>query len=154
MTIFGVAGCTGLIFLGFSLKEAIGGMDKHQFEEVYTYQVTITTDKSLPKDGLDDLQKFLDSDDVEAYTKIYMNQMLLEAEEGKDQQVQIMVPENPEDFSNFVHLKREIYLRKPVHLDPDRPLMSRKLQNYLTDGKLTLQAVSYTHLTLPTTPYV
>lgn len=139
MTIFGVAGCTGLIFLGFSLKEAIGGMDKHQFEDVYTYQVTITTDKSLPKDGLDDLKKFLDSDDVEAYTKMHMDQLLLEAEEGKDQQVQLMVPENPSDFANFVHLKREIYLKKPVELNLDRPLMSRKLQNYLTDGKLTLQ---------------
>lgn len=42
MTIFGIAGCTGLILAGFGLQDCITNMVPNQYEDLFQYQVAVT----------------------------------------------------------------------------------------------------------------
>ena len=136
MTIFGVAGCAGLVFLGFSLRESIGGIESKQFEEIYKYDITITTDKSLPKGGLDELNAFLKSDTVDDYLNIYIDQVTLDNENGRDQTITLMATEDIDRFGEFVKLKHERALRKEKILKIDSPIINHKLYSYVKDDEL------------------
>lgn len=139
MTIFGVACCTGLVFLGLSLREAIGGIEYKQYGEIYKYDISISTDKSLPKDGLEELEVFLNSDRVDDFTRAYVNELVIENEVGRDQSVILKVPEDNEDFNKLVHLKHEKSFGREKKVTYENPTINHKLMAYAEDGVITVR---------------
>lgn len=78
MTVIGVAGCTGLLVLGFGIKDSISDVVNKQFKEVFDYQYTVNlnNDHSI-KEITDILESDLENDEVVPYmgytTKIYLD---------------------------------------------------------------------------------
>lgn len=76
MTVIGVAGCTGLLVLGFGIKDSISKVVNKQFKEVfdYNYTVHLKNDHSIDE-IVDILEVDLNNDEIVPYmaytTKVY-----------------------------------------------------------------------------------
>lgn len=149
MTIFGLAGCTGLLFLGFSLREAIGGLEGRQFGEIYKYDITVITDKALPREGLDDLDRFLNSKDVDGYTKVYTESLTYVSEETKDQHVMLVVPEDSDEFINYVKLRHDKRFKKTKYLKLDQPIITSKLKGIIKSDEIVLEDSDFVDYKIP-----
>ncbi|MFR7836002.1 MAG: ABC transporter permease, partial [Ezakiella sp.] len=139
MTIFGIAGCTGLLFLGFSLREALGGIESRQFEKIMKYDFQIVTDEMLGDEGRDDYLKFLKSDDVKGYMNAYTQSFTYENENGRDQQVALVVPENKEEFDEYIELFVEKQFKKDRYYELDGIMITKKLGEIRPRGKSDIE---------------
>ena len=139
MTIFGIAGCTGLLFLGFSLREALGGIESRQFEKIMKYDFQIVTDEMLGDEGRDDYLKFLKSDDVKGYMNAYTQSFTYENENGRDQQVALVVPENKEEFDEYIELFVEKQFKKDRYYELDGVMITKKLGEIRPRGKSDIE---------------
>jgi len=101
MTIFGVAGCTGLIFTSLALNDALGTVTIKQFGMVYKSDVTIDF-KLSEGDSLADLAGRVSAcSDVLDYTPIYQRSMRISSPElTKD--ISVIVAIDPEALPNFI----------------------------------------------------
>ena len=60
MTIVGIAGCTGLMLTGFGLKDSVMDIPTSQFEEIFTYNMSI----SLSEDNnLKEIEEILNNNE-------------------------------------------------------------------------------------------
>ena len=96
MTIIGVAGCTGLLVVGWGIKDSIKDIVSIQFGEIYNYDYTVTTEGSEYIDGLmETLKKDEANEAVAPYmtyaSKVYLdgsdaaiNVVVMDAREGND----------------------------------------------------------------------
>lgn len=139
MTIFGIAGCTGLLFLGFSLREALGGIESRQFEKIMKYDFQIVTDEMLGDEGKEDYLKFLKSDDVKGYMNAYTQSFTYENENGRDQQVALVVPENKEEFDEYIELFVEKQFKKDRYYELDGVMITKKLGEIRPRGKSDIE---------------
>ena len=57
MTIIGIAGCTGLILAGFGLKDCIVKMVPHQYEDIFTYQASISLNEQATEDTIEQIKE-------------------------------------------------------------------------------------------------
>lgn len=139
MTIFGIAGCTGLLFLGFSLREALGGIESRQFDKIMKYDFQIVTDEMLGDEGRDDYVKFLKSDDVKGYMNAYTQSFTYENENGRDQQVVLVVPENEKEFTEYIDLFVEKQFKKDIHYNLDGIMITKKLDEIRPKDKTDIE---------------
>ncbi|MCL2339751.1 MAG: ABC transporter permease, partial [Actinomycetia bacterium] len=103
MTIFGVAGCTALIFTALGLHDALGTLTAKQFGQVFMSDVTI--DFKLPEDeSLSDLTTQLDNAGViRSYQPIYQRSMRISSPTlTKD--ITLVVAFQPEDLGQYIKL--------------------------------------------------
>lgn len=135
MTIFGIAGCTGLLWLGFSLNEAIGGIEGREFNYIMKYDAIVLTDDMLGDEGKDDYLNVLNSDKIEGYLKAYTKQLTFINEDGKDADVTLVVPENEDKFTNYIGLFVERQLKKNLNYDLDKTYITMKLDEIRDDTK-------------------
>lgn len=76
MTIIGVAGCTGLLVLGFGIKDSIADVVNLQYKDIFDYQYTVNLEDDLNIDEIvDTMESDLENDEVVPYmaymTKVY-----------------------------------------------------------------------------------
>ena len=133
MTIFGVAGCTALIFTGFGLKDSIRMMIPLQYEQIQKYDMLL----SLKDDPSSGEQEALDSvlEDrtvIEDSMALYQESMDASSD-GALQEVTLMVPKDREEFSRFITL-RERGGGKPVTLSEEGVVITEKLGRMLGVG--------------------
>lgn len=79
MTVIGVAGCTGLLVLGFGIKDSISDVVNLQYKEIFDYQYTVNLDKDHNiEEIVDTLETDLENDEVVPYmaynTKVYSSE--------------------------------------------------------------------------------
>ena len=96
MTIIGVAGCTGLLVLGWGIKDSIADIVAIQFGELYNYDYTVNMDSDANiEEIIDTLKKDDSNEGVAPYmtyaSKVYINGkeptinvVVLDAREGND----------------------------------------------------------------------
>ena len=125
MTIFGIAGCTGLIIAGFGLKDCITDMVPNQYEKIFSYDLEITFNKdskSLDKD-YEEISKF-----KEIKETLKVNKEAIDIiNKDTNQSVQLIIPfDNYEDFIKIQDRKTE----KEYTLD-DKVYVSEKLYKLL-----------------------
>lgn len=131
MTIFGIAGCTGLLFLGFSLREAIVGISDKQFNDIFKHDIEIITDDELGDKGKSDYLKFLNSDEVIGYKEAYFEKFNYENELARDQEVTLLVPKEAEGFEDYVSLHKERQVKSPLYYNLDEIVATKKLGSIL-----------------------
>ena len=125
MTIFGIAGCTGLIIAGFGLKDCITDMVPNQYEKIFSYDLEITFNKdskSLDKDyeEISKIKEFKETLKVNKEAIDIINK-------DTNQSVQLIIPfDNYEDFIKIQDRKTE----KEYTLD-DKVYVSEKLYKLL-----------------------
>ncbi len=134
MTLLGVAGCTALLVAALGLRNSIGGITHIQFEEIQTYQLSLT----LRKDGDDisneELAELLqDSRYVQQYAAFHSETGLLLGG-NEDLEVHVVVPADLStlgDYIDFHHRTDD----KPVKLASDTVILSEKAASLLGVGK-------------------
>ncbi|MDO5755855.1 MAG: FtsX-like permease family protein, partial [Tissierellia bacterium] len=54
MTIIGIAGCTGLMFMGFAIRDSVSGISDKQYGEIFNFQYITLYDRDLGKEEFKD----------------------------------------------------------------------------------------------------
>lgn len=106
LTIFGIAGCTGLMVAGFGLNDSISAPAKKQFNDIMHYQAiaSLTTDEVTEAD--DEVEKILTkSSDITDFLSIYSDQVTLRQKGMANQTVNLYVTDEPTRFNHYVSLQ-------------------------------------------------
>lgn len=102
MTIFGIAGCTGLLLCGFTIKNTVSEMMPQQYEVVYKYDLMAVT----AEDDFAELEDILIRDEeVGDYLPLRIESVDIFNETGKKETVQLMVIPEGESIEDYIHLK-------------------------------------------------
>lgn len=78
MTIIGVAGCTGLLVVGWGIKDSINDIVAIQFGQIYNYDYTVTLEGDERIDELVDVLKKDDANEAVAPYMTYASKVYLE----------------------------------------------------------------------------
>lgn len=127
MTIIGVAGCTGLLFLGFGIKTSIMGVVEKQFGQVTKFDYISIYDKNLDSEAYEKYLEKLQTDRViDIYKDVLMDNVSKEDEFGIDKNITVIVPEDKKDFDKFVKLENR-KTREKLNLEDNGLIISEKL---------------------------
>ncbi len=134
MTVIGISGCTALLVTGFGLKNSINDIMDKQFDDIFVYdgQVLVDTDKEISER---DFGSILSEDSsIESYILVFSeNGDVFAGNSNRSYETNIMVPENTEQFANFVNL-HDRETKNKIDLPQDGAVISEKLSNLLRLG--------------------
>ena len=88
MTIIGVAGCTGLLVVGWGIKDSINDIVSIQFGEIYNYDYTVNMEGEERIDDLIDILKKDDANEAVAPYMTYASKVYLD---GSDAAINVVV---------------------------------------------------------------
>jgi putative ABC transport system permease protein len=101
MTVLGIAGCTALLLLGFSVKDSVSDLMPGQYEKVFSYDIMAVSSEN----GNDDLLSYIDGDpDVEEYINGEITSANLSVPDSDSLSVTLMVMPGGDDFDSYIHL--------------------------------------------------
>ena len=135
MAIVGIAGCTALLLTGLGLQNAINDIIDKQFYQIYRYSMTVRVDDAEPgvQEEVDALLQSEGSSAVSAYEWVHTANVVASQEGAKDQRLELVVPQHPEDASDYV-LMRERVGKRVLELGDDGVIVSEKLARELGLG--------------------
>ncbi len=106
LTIFGVAGCMALLTMGFSMHNSVSNIFSLQFEDLTDYDLIVTYDGNALEKDIDDFEDDLhDAGKIEDKTRALVERGTFIAKLAGNQDLTIVVPENPEHFEKMVKLR-------------------------------------------------
>ncbi len=124
MTIVGVAGCTALMFTGFAIKDAISTIAPKQFGEIFVYdmQVDYPSNERKAQRGM---ERVAEMEDIASWTPA--RRLAVDASINGDMAATtLVVPENPQDFQNFIVL-RDRSSGEPIALTDEGVVVAERL---------------------------
>ena len=134
MTIIGVAGCTGLLVLGFGIKDSISDVVNVQYGEFYQYDYLANLDEDITNDGVGIALKHINSNKdvknaspfVEYNSKVYIGDI------DKSVIVQIFDTKGFDNSFNLLNYKTN----KEIGLANDGVIITEKfaINNNLKEG--------------------
>lgn len=102
MTIFGIAGCTGLLLCAFTIKDTVSEMLPQQYEVVYQYDMMTVT----AEDDFEILQNKLDVDDeISTYISARVESVEVLNAGGVKETVQLIVVPDGRTLQPYIKLK-------------------------------------------------
>ena len=143
MTVVGICGCTALLVTGFGLYHSIAAIVDLHYGEIFTYDMYGLYDEDpVHRDLISDSLSSCES--VTAYEFGMMKSGT--ASVGKNSyEISFMVPENPEQFSEFVNI-RDRKSQKVCQLDDESVIINEKLGRLLgvkAGGMITLEGAAH-----------
>lgn len=101
MTVSGIAGCTALLLLGFSVKDSVHDLMPGQYGRVFSYDVM-----AVASEGENDsLLSYIDGDsDVESYINGEITSATLSFNDSEKLSVTLMVIPDGDDFGSYITL--------------------------------------------------
>uniref|UniRef100_UPI002AA720BB ABC transporter permease n=1 Tax=uncultured Enterococcus sp. TaxID=167972 RepID=UPI002AA720BB len=137
MAIIGIAGCTGLMVAGFGIKNSLEAVTDKQFGPIIDYQAVVTMDDGT----FDKTEEILEKDSKVKQSLSVINEVLELKKAGQaTQSVTMTVPDNVQDFSDYLHLNS--LKGKPIQLSNDGAVISEKLAT-LFDIKVGDELIFY-----------
>lgn len=130
MTVFGIAGCTALVFTGFGLRDSITLMVPLQYDEIQKYDMAVNLRETAEKQDIDELKELLSADkSVKASIGFY--QKGIELEKGKNKNdANLIVADNRDDFKKFVAF-RDRRSGRPIELTDSGVVITEKVAKLL-----------------------
>lgn len=127
MTIFGVAGASALIFTGFSVQQSISTINDKQFKDIIKYDMIVALNNNLKEDEEKSFNDLANNDEIDSKTSIYYESVSKEAGSKNDkQEINLIVPENMENFNDYIHLQNRKN-KQEIILDDDGIVISERL---------------------------
>lgn len=125
MTIFGVAGCTALIFFGFAMIDSLKDTAFIQQNEIHNYKVvSILDEKAQDKDFNNYNTKIKD------YKHLAIrNESATLSKDDKDLDISIVIPEDNKEFKKFVSLRED--KKNPINLEDVGAVITENASNIL-----------------------
>ncbi len=121
MTIIGVAGCTGLLVLGWGIKDSIADIVAIQFGELYNYDYTVNMDSDA---NIDEIIKTLEKDDSNENVAPYMTYASKVYVNGKEPTINVVVLDAREG-NDMLHF-RETDKSTPVRIKSSGVIVNEK----------------------------
>lgn len=142
MTIIGIAGCTGLILVGFGIKDAVTAILPNQFEKVYNYDMQISLKSGLQENELEKFKEELQQKEgIETVVETYASSGVLINGENEEN-AQIIVPKD-ENVRNIISLKN-VKTKEDIELQTGKIAITDKvaqLLNVQQGDKITLRDI-------------
>lgn len=134
MTVFGVAGCTGLILTGFGLSDSISGIADVQYGELSHYEAIVALNADASDEEKTAYQDVVDTN-TSLSDSLNVRQESVDAHadspSSKSYEATLFVPEEKTNFSSFVTL-RTPGDKQPIELSDDGVVITEKLARLLS----------------------
>lgn len=126
MTIIGVGGGVALLLAGFGLADSISDIGDRQFNQVYNYDALVQVDTDESAEHIEALEEtLLEQSLVRDVARVKQKNVTIEATKQYDGIV--LVPENVEEFDQFIHLYATDDRERIYQLDDEQVIISEKL---------------------------
>ena len=129
MTIFGVGGCTALLFFGFAMIDSVKDTSKLQKQEITKYDFISIFDKNAKEEDKKSYENILK--DTESMKIIYENVDVSLKEKNK--KVNLIVFDDKEKIDDFIKIRDKN--KKKISLDNNKVVISKNLSNNLKSNK-------------------
>lgn len=140
MTIFGIAGCTGLLMMGFGIRDSLAGIGQKQYGELIKYDLIAVDKNDLSNSQNKKLEQKLDSKQINKYLPVHFENITKKID-GTNQDISIIVPKKDQDINDYIYLKNRQSGQK-IDLNNQGIVISEKLATLLNlkpGDKLTLK---------------
>ncbi|MCT3385752.1 FtsX-like permease family protein [Lactobacillus johnsonii] len=129
MTILGIAGCTGLLMMGFGIRDSLAGIGQKQYSEIIKYDLIAIDKNSLSSEQSTKLNQKLSSSQVNKYLPVYFENVSKKIA-GTNQDLSIIVPEKSSQISKYISLRNRSSGQK-INLNNRGIVISEKLAKSL-----------------------
>lgn len=129
MTILGIAGCTGLLMMGFGIRDSLAGIGQKQYSELIKYDLIAVDKKDLSGNQSRKLEQKLDSKQVNKYLPVHFENITKKID-GTNQDISIIVPKEDKNINNYINLRNRQSGQK-INLNNHGVVISEKLANLL-----------------------
>ena len=129
MTILGIAGCTGLLMMGFGIRDSLAGIGQKQYSELIKYDLIAVDKKDLSGNQSRKLEQKLDSKQVNKYLPVHFENITKKID-GTNQDISIIVPKEDKNINNYINLRNRQSGQK-INLNNHGAVISEKLANLL-----------------------
>ena len=128
MTLFGIAGSTALLLVGFGVRDAILKVKTTQYSEIIKYDTEIAVDELKNQDW--EVEKALSEDErIEGWIAIQKTNVVARAN-GEKQEISMIVPETLNQFNNYIALRQRRNGNK-IQLSENGVVITEKLARLL-----------------------
>ena len=125
MTIFGVAGCLTLMFIGFGIRYGVINISNEQFKVINKVDIAATYNPYIDNESVEKLQKEIDNNkNVKASTKINIQLATFERNNEIVDSAQLITV-NKDDYKDYITLTDND--DKGINLSGDAAVVSEKL---------------------------
>ncbi len=129
MTVFGIAGCMGLMMTGFGLNDSISDISALQFNDLLRYQALVVFDEDAKKEEIQKAEEAIsNTSGLEEYLLVHEEQFEVKKSGVNTQQALVLVPKDTDKFSQFVSLRSRIGKQSYV-ISEDGAVITEKLAN-------------------------
>lgn len=129
MTILGIAGCTGLLMMGFGIRDSLAGIGQKQYSEIIKYDLIAIDKNSLSSEQSTKLNQKLSASQVNKYLSVYFENVSKKIA-GTNQDLSIIVPEKSSQISKYISLRNRSSGQK-INLNSRGIVISEKLAKLL-----------------------
>lgn len=131
MTIFGIGGCTALLFFGFAMTDSIEDTISIQKNEIINYDYISIFDKNAEDSDKDEYEKIIKDQNTK---RLYYKNVEVDGNISAN----LMVFENTKDLDDFINIRDED--KNPISLDNESVVVSKNLYESLDDkSKLSFE---------------
>ena len=125
MTIFGVAGCLTLMFIGFGIRYGVINISNEQFKVINKVDIAATYNPYIDNESVEKLQKEIDNNkNVKASTKVNIQLATFESNNEIVDSAQLITV-NKDDYKDYIILTDKD--NKGINLPVDAAVVSEKL---------------------------
>ena len=125
MTIFGVAGCLTLMFIGFCIRYGVINISNEQFKVINKVDIAATYNPYIDNESVEKLQKDIDNNkNVKASTKVNIQLATFESNNEIVDSAQLITV-NKDDYKDYITLTDND--DKGINLPGDAAVVSEKL---------------------------
>ena len=129
MTLLGIAGCMGLVIVGFGLLDSISAVSAKQFVQLHVYDAVTAVDVRTSEKKQREAEDFLrENEMVENY--LYTRQETMDLIGDKTVSGTVFVVREPENLGTFIHL-RERGAKEDFVLDDTSVVIAEKTSKKL-----------------------
>lgn len=126
MTVFGIAGCTALIFTGFGLKDSIRKIVPIQYDQIQKYDMMLSIKEKADNANIDNLNTALGQNDNLLSRLAYRQQTVDITANNQMKSAILIVPQDEQQFSQFITL-RDRKSGQEMKLDDNGVVLSEKI---------------------------
>lgn len=129
MTIIGIAGCSALIVSGFGIRDSVTDMIPLQYGGVYKYDIETALNSGIDRERIkEDLEEINNKEEIAESILLNIQSVNL-IKNDKEENIQLVVPEEKEKFTDFVSLNNSKGRLEKYQLDDNEVIITEKLAN-------------------------
>ncbi len=130
MTVFGIGGCMALLLVGYGLKDSIFVIYTRQFDEILTYDASLSVDGKAAADQIDDLEAELKNIDAIEEIADVKNISVEITKDSRMKSLTMFVPKDSKEFEHFVTFRERVGHKKLI-LDDSGVLLTEQFAKSL-----------------------